>query len=527
MADKKQFRFFISTHLLILVLGMIFFGFIALIQGKDLGWDLANYHYSNAYAFLHHHNHQDFWPASYIHAYLSPTADFLSYFLINYFSPLTAVFISGALQGITVWLIFLINHLFLNKNSTSIALALLLAFIGIFGALGCKRIGSFSNDYIVHLFILLFLYYHLLFLQYYSNQQAQWNYLCAASFFLGIALGLKLTAAPYVLSVFTTYIFLRMPWKHRLRMMLMSSVTCIFGLLCSSGYWMWNLWLQYHNPIFPFLNSIFHSPDFSTTTWHFERLVPITLLSTIFYPFYFSFYGTLADGFFRDIRYLYLYSLLIITLATTFVKKIWHVPYTKMDLSFYWLLYFIVFSYIFSQADFGSIRYVLAIEMLAPLLIYLLVKHLIPNTILQNIIVTVFLGTIVVSVIPQNNITRITSYKPNMDYFSVIPPTFANNSKNVTVLMSYTEFAMSADPRPVAFLMGFLPHHWHFIGIPFINGLYDLSDQKSFRKMHILTNNYSEQFYILGPQKNISELYSAALQFNLVPAGACEVIDNI
>jgi hypothetical protein len=525
MNSNKPFRIPISSYLVILILGMVFFGLTALLVGKDLDWDLANYHYSNPYLFLHHHIHQDFWPASYFHVYLTPTADFLSYFLINYFSPFKATFISGAIHGINFWLIFLICHLLLEKNINNIGIAIFLSFIGMLGAIGCNKIGNFKNDHIVSLFVLIFIYYHIHFLRSYSNKNKWLFFLCVGSLSLGIALGLKLTAAAYVLSAFVTYFFLNIPWKDRWRIMVLSGIACFIGVSLSSGYWLLMMWKQHHNPIFPFLNNIFHSPDFSKEAWHFQRFVPTTFLATLLYPFYFSFHGTLVDGHFRDLRYAFLYCFLIITFVMAVWKKISRAFYKKMDLDLYWLLLFFTFTYIFGQADFGSIRYILTLEMLSPLLIYLLVQRLIENKKLQNIFMVVLFSILVISLVPNKNDTRIASYKGS--YFSVIPPTFANTSPNATVLMSYSEFAQSSDPRPTAFLMGFLPANWHFIGIPFQKGLYDLEDKKAFRKTYEFINHQGGTFYLLAPQINMNELYLAALQFNLIASGNCEVVDNL
>ena len=515
----------VFSHLLILILGMIFFGVTAVALGRDLGWDLANYHYSNPYLFLHHSFNQDFWPASYYHVYLTPTADFLSYFLINYLSPLKATFIAGALQGIDLWLIFLICQILFADKNNNIVIALILAFIGMFGAIGFTEIGIFKNDHIVSLFVLIFIYYQLRFLRSYFYHTKWGIYLICGSISLGIALGLKLSAAPYVLSVFISYFFLPIPWKDRWKIITVWSIACGIGVCISSGYWMLILWKLHHNPIFPFLNNIFHSPDFPEDAWYFQRYLPHTLLAQLWYPVYFSFHGTIVDGYFRDLRYIFLYSLFIIMIIVTLWKKIKRASYQKLDVALYWLLIFILFTYVFGQADFGSLRYILILEMLSPVLIYLLMQQLIAHKKIRNISIISLFFILIITLIPQEINSRFTSYKAN--YFSVIPPTFANSSSNATVLISYSEFALSLTPRPISFLIGFLPKQWHFIGIPFNNGLYDSSDKKAYKKIYELIKNQTEKIYLLAPEMNMSELYLAALHFNLVASGHCEVVGNI
>ncbi|MHB1948687.1 MAG: hypothetical protein ACYCQI_11310, partial [Gammaproteobacteria bacterium] len=139
---------------IILFSAMILCGAIAVVLGKELGWDLANYHYYNPHAYLHQRWHLDYWPASNPHVRFTPTADFLTYFLINYFSALPVVFILGAIHGINFWLIYRIACLYLKESQ--VVLPIVLAGLGMYGATSWSQIGSFQNDNLVSIFVLGF-----------------------------------------------------------------------------------------------------------------------------------------------------------------------------------------------------------------------------------------------------------------------------------------------------------------------------------------------------------------------------------
>ena len=134
----------------------------------------------------------------------------------------------------------------------------------------------------------------------------------------------------------------------------------------------------------------------------------------------FSFQGTIADGYFRDLRYFYLYCLILLTVSITLWKKIHRQVKKKMDIGLYWLILFILFSYVFAQIDFGSIRYILVMEMLSPLIIYLLLKRLIKNERLQNYTSIILFVIMIVTLVPVDHGSRIRLYQPS--FFGVIPP---------------------------------------------------------------------------------------------------------
>src|SRR3990167_314565 len=272
--------------LLILLIGMLASGVIAVAIGKELNWDLASYHFYNPFAFFQQRAALDAWPFAFVHVHLAPTADFLTYYLINFLPTKAAVFLLGAVHGINFWLIYLIARELLNSLpgiKYSRALALLLAAIGMYGPLVVPGIGSFQHDALVSIFVLGFV---LLFLKGY--QRLSYRLFLASGLLLGIGAGLKLTGAIYIFGALLSVFALQASLTQRLRIMLLLCCSVAAGVLITSGYWMWMQWQHYHNPVFPFLNGIFQAPDFPAYNWKDALFLPKTWLETLFFPFYFS-----------------------------------------------------------------------------------------------------------------------------------------------------------------------------------------------------------------------------------------------
>src|SRR5215472_9171329 len=81
------------------------FGALSVWIGQDASWDLKNYHYYNAYAFLTGRWAKDIAPAQ-IQTFLSPLLDVVFYVLLQHLGPRMYGFVVGTLQGLNFSLLF-------------------------------------------------------------------------------------------------------------------------------------------------------------------------------------------------------------------------------------------------------------------------------------------------------------------------------------------------------------------------------------------------------------------------------------
>ena len=260
-----------------LPISMLIFGLMNIYLGKDLDWDLANYHYYNVFAFLHDRYDKDFWPASF-NTYLNPTLDFLTYFLINTLPPKLTAFMQGAIHGIAIWILFNITLLFFPKNTGYFCLALITTGLAVYSPLFHYVFGTFMGDITIGIFVLGFFY---LSCQAILHEKGTLNWgFCG--FILGLGAGLKLTILFHVLGAAVALFFI-----IRFKYLFSWGIGVTIGFACTAGYWSIFLWKKFHNPVFPFYNTIFHSPFFPESSWHLTQFLPKTIWEKNFLPFLF------------------------------------------------------------------------------------------------------------------------------------------------------------------------------------------------------------------------------------------------
>lgn len=505
----------------ILIFAMLLGGSVSVILGKELCWDLANYHYYNPYAFFHHRAGIDFWPASFIHQFLNPTIDFLSYFLIKFFSPMTTEFLLGAIHGINLWLLFLISQFFITTSSQSKSthydhlISLFLAGLGMYGPTTFSGIGSFQNDNLISLFVLGFVYYQL---QWFRNNAAK--LIIISGSLLGLGIGLKLTSGIYAVGALLAPVFLRINKINLFKYYVVFLLFLMAGILVSSGYWMIQMWHLHHNPLFPFFNQFFQSGNFPLTNWRDTRFIPKEWMQIIFFPFYFSWDGRTADAPFRDIRFLVVYLLFVI-MAFQFLWKKIRRKTVDVGVEESWLYLFFIISYAAWQWYFSISRYLAPLEMLAPLVIFLLIQRIISTEYLRTVFLIVIFYSMVFLMQPIKMIRA--SWYGN-SFFDVKLPAVAGKFESAVVMTAYPAYAGDRDPRPQSYLVPFFPSHWRFVGIPFWHGK-PLSDQFDDHQQikKLLKQNFP--VYLMTSDVNMPELLRTAKNYyGLLASGPCEFV---
>lgn len=494
-------------------------GLIAIYLGKELSWDLANYHYYNPYAFIHHRETLDYWPTSFIHQYICPTLDLFFYFLITTFPPKTAVFLIGSIHGINFWLLFLIARCFLTSSS-SIQFAFIFALLGMYGPTALPGIGSLQGDEIISIFILGFILLQIKQLQFYlKNNVLNKYFIFFGGLLLGIGAGLKLTAGLFVLSGVLAYLIFPFPWRHRLSLLFIYCVGVTLGMLAVAGYWMVLLWQHYHNPVFPFLNNIFKSSDFPAANWTETRFLPQGILQTLFFPFYFSLAGQAYDTYFRDFRFAFVYIFFVLfaisAVWTAFRKK---TSYDKVEV---WLFLFYIFSFVIWEWYFSIMRYAVTLEMLSPLIIYLLARNIFQQKHWRLMVLIPTYYLIFLLMVP---IGMVRAQWYSSDFFNVKMPAVVNQTPNASVLIAYPAYVNSLEPRPQSYLIPFFPSNWRFIGVPFNKNVVDLSDRKVRQHIATLINENKGPLFLLASKASVDKLYHSARQFDLIANGKCEKI---
>lgn len=456
-----------------LVYFSIFFGCAAVLKGQDINWDLLSYHFYNGFAFLHHRMHQDLMPGL-MQTYLNPLFDTLTYLLIKLHHPKVTTFLLGTVNGINAFLIYKISLKVFKMGSDAVSqgsdpiLPILLSIlIGITGADNISLLGSTTNDTYSTVFVLTAVYFYLLSL----DEKPSRFYFCLSALLIGAVFGLKMTNLIYFVGLNIVLLF----FELTLTDFLIYWACCFIGFFLVDGAWMYKVYMQFGNPIFPFYNNYFHSIYISKYTFNLSPgFVRVPWYVSLLLPFYLSLNPTTytSEMDLQDGRLALVFSALILTLIFKFrfanVNK--DVKHKNKYLNV--LIIFFVASYLVWLWLFSVYRYILPLEMLSGILVIALLKPFFTTKKVFNLsVVLIFI------------LALLSTHAPNWgrkhfgkDYFAVHTPKLPNDA--VVVLLT----------RPYSYTIPYFNPTSHFVGLTFV-GLNANADERKDGLLYKLTIN--------------------------------------
>ncbi len=113
---------------------------------------------------------------------------------------------------------------------------------------------------------------------------------------LGGATGLKLTNATFAIGAPFFLLTGPTPSWRRVADLVRLTLGGFFGFLLVAGDWHFQLWQHFHNPLFPYYNNIFHSPDTSPWGWRDARFGGTSIWDLVRYPIYWLIGGSPTPG---------------------------------------------------------------------------------------------------------------------------------------------------------------------------------------------------------------------------------------
>jgi hypothetical protein len=291
----------------------VWYAALAAVLGKDVNWDLLNYHYYNGYAFVTGRGSFDLAPAQ-LQTFLNPLLDVPLYFAITHLPPLAVGVLYGFVQGLNGVAVWAMARRLLPIEADKIRdwAAFALALVSGLGAANlCDHGGSMGDTLagIPVLFSLAFLVRSSERLRDTSNRVAL-RLAVTAGAIAGIGPGLKLTAFPYAVGIAVGCLFLTQPLSRRVVLCLACGVGVVAGWLLVSGFWLWDLYDRFQSPLFPFFNNLFRSEWAPTDVVRDDRFLPRSVASLVFYPFVWLVDpSVVSEHPFRDLRVPLLYVL--------------------------------------------------------------------------------------------------------------------------------------------------------------------------------------------------------------------------
>lgn len=273
---------------LIIFIGFLIFGGILSIAFRFWpDYDFSSYHYYNGWAFLNDRVGSDFLAASF-RSYFNPVLDSLTYFLISSLNthPLLFLFITGFKYGIFMFLCWLLFDIVFKNNKNkfiTIAFCLLLVFLSPIALL------TIGFDWVDLQIAGINLIACCLFLGniFAPESKKRLLLLFLSGLVLGIAVGLKYYVCVFSISFLLCILIKRKYIQQVLKVSLLMLLGMFIGFVISDGYWIVLLYQHFANPMFPYMNNIFHSPMGSTSPivdYDFSHIRPTSFWGLLTLP---------------------------------------------------------------------------------------------------------------------------------------------------------------------------------------------------------------------------------------------------
>ena len=372
------------------------FGIYSILLGQDTNWDLLNYHLYNPFAFLNNRINFDLAPAG-LQTYFNPFLDVAYFFAVNHLHPKTVGFMLGLIQGLNFILVYKISMHVLRDNIRGEFFSLLLALAGLFSVGFLSEVGTTLSDSVISIFSLLSLWIIISFVDDLKGDEKPpiiFPAMCAGVL-IGIGCGLKLTISIYALSMCLSFLVLPVSWASRFKLSFFFGVFVLVGLLISGGFWMYKMWSFFGNPIFPQFNNIFQGELAAFVQMRDTRFLPNNIFEKIFYPAIFTLNPLRVNelGYYQISWFLaYIATfILIINRSLILFKK--EANQRRWNLATGFFFAFFCISYFIWLNVFGIYRYLIPLEMLIPVLLFVTINYFLKGR-YSNYCAILFIGVI-------------------------------------------------------------------------------------------------------------------------------------
>ncbi len=403
--------------LFVWLLAPLSFGVLSVCLGQDANWDLRNYHFYNPYAFLNHRMGFDVLPGQVANFY-NPLLYVPFYYMVVLLPPKMVGFILGVVQGLNFPLLWAVSRQLISSDTSDQRLAppwirelicIGVSLMGMLGAGGISELGTMFSDNILSLCVLTSLLIVLSGMKYLfaSSRKTRWAVVMSAGFLTGAAAGFKQPAAVFAVGVCAAFFVLNMPFFRRFWLSFEYGVGVLIGMAATGGFWMYEMWTRFGNPLFPYFNLYFRSPMATIGDYRDTRFIPCTPGEFLISPFFFGVAPyKISELSFHDLRIPVLYILLLALLVFYVIRMSLSehlTPDSDMpDQKFRFFLVAGILTYLTWLKMFAIFRYALTIELLTPLGIWLILERLIVRVRIRLIAAGAIFALILITMTPAN-----------------------------------------------------------------------------------------------------------------------------
>lgn len=478
-----------------------------IVLGKDTSWDFRNYHWYIPYAFLNDRLGFDV-AVSHIATYYNPLVDVPYFWLATHTPPWFAVGAMGAVQGANVIPLYLIARHTLVLGEYRLAAAALAA-LGMTGGLTVSLAGTTYYDNVMSVATLSSLAILVV------NREAliagtlrrAGAISAIAGFIAGAAVGLKLPETPFAFGFAAALIALWGDWRHLLVRFVGGGLGGLLGIAVMAGPWMLRMDAFSGNPLFPYFNTIFHSPLAVTADYRDMRFLQ-DFQHELILPILFSLDWRVTDDLpYSDIRIGLAYFALIAATVAWPIGKLAGKRSTEPlvdPVAARAVIAFSLGTFIMWERLFCIYRYILALEMLAPIVIAVAVA-LLPLDKKPRLIIVASLFFAALLVGHPSFSERVPLDKP---FVEVLAPKIERPDRAMVLLTGQ---------EPLGFLVPSFPKEIPFVRID--GWMYTASDKTGMTGIvhQRVKQNMKEkkEFYLLADADQMTRAHDALELYNL------------
>ena len=361
--------FLTSREWLFLGLVVLFWAGFVVVLGKDTSWDFRNYHWYAPYASFNNRLGIDV-AVAHQASYYNPFLDIPFYLLATYTHSWIALAVLGAVQGANIVPLYLIAREGLRLVDRQLA-AGALALLGQFGALTLTEFGSTYYDNVMSVFVFSGLAILIVCRERLRSGSPRDAALIAGATGLitGMAMGLKLPEMPFCLGFAAALLALGGSLKQQAVRLAGGGIGGLAGFALFSAPWMLKMERLTGNPLFPYFNDYWRSQLALAAPYRDLRFVPTHFWREVFFPVLFSVDWHVADDLgFQDFRVCVAYFLIITALILWAARRQNRDPLIDNRVTLP-LFAFSAVTYFVWLKTFAIYRYIVALEMLSPILI--------------------------------------------------------------------------------------------------------------------------------------------------------------
>jgi hypothetical protein len=434
-------------------------GLAALGLGQDASWDLRNYHFYNAFAYLTDRMGHDI-AAAQVATYYNPLLHLPFYQAVIWLPPRAVGFILGLLPGCNVFVLYAIGRRVIDLGSPAKTawFCLVASLVGLLGAAGISEIGTSYGDSILSLLVLTSLWLIVCFrAQLSAPGLAGYGVAAVSGLLAGAAFGLKQPFAVYAVGLCAAFFGLALPLRRRWLLAFVFGLGVLAGTAITGGFWMIEMWQRFENPFFPYFNQYFRSPWGAAEAYRDERFLPKSIGMALFFPIVFTLNPLqVGEVPFRDLRFAALYLLLIAWLGRRLTAWIFGsgaglTPAQPPAMQRF-LIVFMAVSFALWMKLFAVYRYLIVCEMLTPLALFLVLGWL-GLTLRRQVGITLACFIVILVTLQPGDWGR----RPwTAEYFGVKVPPLAEPQKTLVLVTGHD---------PMAYMIPFFPPQARFLRI--------------------------------------------------------------